>query len=1140
MNVNMKKIIFASIILLGLLNAGWAQDNAYHSVLGQHTWHRLSVAQEGVYKLDYATLQAMGVDMNTLNPNQIRLFGNPAGALPEKNSKARPDDLTEMAIYVSGADDGTFDADDYVLFYGQEPTRWTLTGTTDLKYVRERNYYSDSTYYFLCVDSGEDGLRVAQKTSLPVEGVTTVIGEFPDRQWHEEEQFSPYSMGLNWYGEYATMQAPELRLDFVFPNLLPDMPARIKAEVFGRSTGSAMCFKMNVNNNIVVSNGNISEPQDNYYGLPSSVERQIVLEGDTARFSTSIISGSQSAKLFLDYVEIYAWRQLKRVGVFFPFSLIPSQFGEDGSAIWIQNVGNAHWLWDVTRPLVPVLQEGRLSASNFVFAIDENVERRYVMFDPAMARPIDGWTTIKNQDLHAITDADMLIITAPQFLSQAQELADFHDEQDGLLSVVVDVTQIYNEFGTGTPDPTGIRDFIRMVYRRSAGNLKYVTLFGRASFDFRDILGYGLNLVPCYETMAQPYRATSFCTDDYFGLMDAGEGENSGGRVDLGVGRLPVATPEEADAIVQKIKHYADKKATHGEWMTNHLFVSDDETKSFITYNEEYNCAMDTMSPAMNINKVYCGLYPKVGTTSGYRFPQVNADIVDNIEKGLLTFIYTGHGGVVALADEYIFGTSEIAILQNSDKMPFVFTATCEFSKYDNPLLLSAGEQFFLQPGGGAIAMLTTCRPTFGINNVKIGRALTQVLYNRDADGKPLRIGDISRLAKANPVNFSNTAPSAVSTNISHVLFGDPALRLAMPEGVVKTLRVNGKVANSDEVQLHAMSMVTVEGEIRTALGQFDSQFNGELWVRFFDQKLRVNVPYDDGSVPVSYYKDVLYRGKATVRNGRFTVAFQVPRDISPDYGEPRFSYYAYDSIRNVDAMGYFDGLTIGGTDPAMVPDDEGPRITFFWNSPDFENGTVVDPSGVLYADLYDAQGIYHYDFSLGRNIMLNSDLSSCNNLVLNDRYEPAIDDFRRGRVTLPVNDMPAGTYKFTIKVWDMQDNPSEASLWLSVGKSPDAFLAQVGSFPNPFVDETWFSFAHYGDDGKFDVSIELFDLLGRRVASIEKNVATENNLSEPIRWDGHNSQGAPLPTGLYFYRFTITDETGFSRTVSQKVMINR
>ena len=48
-------------------------------------------------------------------------------------------------------------------------------------------------------------------------------------------------------------------------------------------------------------------------------------------------------------------------------------------------------------------------------------------------------------------------------------------------------------------------------------------------------------------------------------------------------------------------------------------------------------------------------------------------------------------GGVVALAEERIFGTTEIATLTNFDRLPFVFTATCEFSKYDNPLLLSAG-----------------------------------------------------------------------------------------------------------------------------------------------------------------------------------------------------------------------------------------------------------------------------------------------------------------------------------------------------------------------------------------------------------------------------------------------------------------
>ena len=203
-------------------------------------------------------------------------------------------------------------------------------------------------------------------------------------------------------------------------------------------------------------------------------------------------------------------------------------------------------------------------------------------------------------------------------------------------------------------------------------------------------------------------------------------------------------------------------------------------------------------------------------------------------------------------------------------------------------------------------------------------------------------------------------------------------------------------------------------------------------------------------------------------------------------------------------------------------------------------NGSEVEPQGVLYADLYDAQGIYHYDFSLGRNIMMNSNLNTYNNLVLNDCYQPALDDFRRGRVVLPVSDLEPGTYTFTIKVWDMQDNPSEASLWLVVGKSPDAFLAQVCNFPNPFSDETYFTFAHYGEEGKFDVTIELFDVLGRKVAVLEKNVVANNHGSEPIRWDGRNAQGVSLPTGLYFYRFTITDETGYSRTVCQRVMINR
>ena len=1133
----MKKRILTLLALLGMLQMALAQGNAYHSVLRHHTWYRISVAQEGVYQLDYTTLQTMGIDVNTLNPNQIRVFGNPSGVLPEKNSLARPDDLSELAIYVSGAEDGAFDEGDHVLFYGQEPTRWILDGE---KYVRERNYYSDSTYYYLCVDSGEDGLRVGTKATLPVEGATTVIAEFPDFQYHESELFSPYSIGVNWYGESVTSQNPELILDFVFPNLLTNRNLRLKAEVLGRNKKGVVHYNLRVGNNLLVDNGTINsvQNQEHYYGYPATTDRQIVLDSDTARFSLSLGSNSESATVYLDYVELYGWRQLKRVGDFFPFRLIPSQFGNAESAIWIQNVGANQLLWEVTNPLAPALQEGRLSAGNLVFATNERVERRYVLFDPSKASNIDSWKAIPNQDLHAIVDADMLIITAPQLWEQAQELADFHSEKDGLLSVVVSVDEVFNEFSTGTPDPSSIRDFIRMVYRRSAGNLKYVTLFGRASFDYRDLKGYGLNLVPCYESWIQPYHETSFCTDDYFGMLDDAEGVGCSGRVDIGIGRLPVSTTEEAEAMLLKIKHYANLAVSHGDWKANHLLLSDDETKSYMENNEIYERIMDTTEPAMHINKVYCGAYQKVNTNAGTRIPQVNADVVQAIENGLLTFTYTGHGGVTALAEERIFGTTEIAALQNFDRMPFVFTATCEFSKYDNPLLLSAGEQLFLQPNGGAIAMLTTCRPTYGPNNVKIGKALTAVLYNRDENGKPLRMGDIVRMAKSNPSNFSSS--SAVSSNISHVFFGDPALRLAVPEGEVQLLKFNGQQMDMSEIELHAMSMVTLEGEVRTALGQFDSQFNGELWVRFFDQKLQLNVPYDGGTMRVSYHKDLLYRGKATVCNGKFNFSFQVPKDINPDYGVPRFCFYAYDSIRGCDAMGYFDALIMGGVDPSAVADNAGPTIDFYWNSPDFVNGSEVESQGVLCADLYDAQGIYHYDFSLGRNIMLTSNSNMYDNLVLNDFYEPITDDFRRGKVVLPVSDLAPGTYAFTLKAWDMQDNPSEASIWLVVGKSPDAFLAQVGNFPNPFSEETYFTFSHFGEDGDFDVTIELFDMLGRKVDVLQKKVSTINHGSELIRWDGRNDQGVVLPTGLYFYRFTITDEEGFSRTVSQSVMIIR
>ena len=1137
-----KKTILFAVALMLLLNDSivFAQGNTYHSVLSEHTWYRLAVTREGAHQLDYATLQGMGIDMGSLNPNQIRLFGNPSGALPEKNSVSRPDDLTEMALCVTGADDGSFDEGDLVLFYGQEPTRWALVDSNKETYKRERNYYSDTTYYYLCVDSGVDGMRIGEKPTLPVENTTTVISEFPDFVWHEEELFSPYNIGQNWFGECISSGDAPLVIPFVFPNLVKSKTLTVRSQVLGRiKENNFLYYNAWVNDNQVADNVSIKFYGNHEYGKLSTINKQVMLDSDSVAFELSFVPFS-GASLFLDYVEIYGWRQLKRSNSNFLFRLMPSQFGDDRSAVWVQNTNADYWLWEVTSPLRPVVQDGILSGGNLVFATDEYTEKRYVLFKPAAAYRIDSWRALPNQNVHGIANADNLILTSSVFLEQAQALADYHAEKDGLSCVVVDVDEIYNEFASGTPDPSGIRDFVRMVYRRSTGQLKYLTLFGRASFDFRDLNGYGQNYVPTYETMENPQSELSFATDDFFALMDNNEGEDSKGRVDIGVGRIPVSTVEEAETMLRKIKQYDDLSALHGDWKSDVLLFADDESSSYITNCENLSIGLDTLCPELTKKKLYCGAYPVQSTSSGMVNTGANADLMSAFDQGMLACFYIGHGGVKGLTGESVFTNADINALSNYDKMPFVYTATCEFAKYDNPLLVSAGEQLVLNPHGGSVALFTACRPTYGPQNNLQTRALAPALMQRDDEGMPLRYGDIIREAKANPLNFSGQTNYLTNTNIRFLFLGDPVLRFPLPQENIVVTRFNGSSVDAPtNIKLYAMSMVTMEGVVQKANGSIDYGFNGTLWVRFYDQKAKVQVKYDDKAIRnVYYHKDVLYQGQVSVNAGRFSISFQVPKDIKPGEGAPRFSFYAYDSLRVVDATGKYDELVIGGIDPAMVPDDEGPKITFYWNTPEFENGQSVERQGVLYADLYDAQGIYHYGYSLGRDIVMNSNLPACNRLVLNDRYEPAMNDFRRGRIALPISDLEPGTYEFNLKVWDTQDNASEASLWFVV--DDNLFLSQVRNYPNPFDEETRITMTHLGEDGDFDVDIEIFDIMGRSVQHINKKVSATDGVIEPILWNGRDYFGTPLRSGIYLYRLTLTDETGYFRTVSQRMVIQR
>ena len=1099
-----------TLLAVALVFPLWSQWPIRQSVLADHTWYKIGVTADGVYGIDYSTLEACGINVQQLHPSQIRMYGNLPGTLPESNSDERYDDLSEIAIQVTGSNDGSFDEGDRILFYGQGPVRLTWTSENRFKY--ERNPYSDTVYYFLCIDSEGCGLRIEDRTGVPLGESTPKYNVFPDCYYHENEEFSPYASGRVWFGDlFSRVDGPK-EFQMSLPGLVTAKEVWVETRVMGRSKPNSS-FSISLNN-VVLASQIVEKFGDYEYGKMYALSQGASLNSEDAILRYEFEPGEGNPMLFIDYFTFTFWRQLRYRGQQMGFRFVPTLIPTGTSRVEIEETDDTTVCWDVTDPLHPFRQLMESQDGLALFGVEDNEERCYQLFHLDDVMPVHSCRGIPNQNLHGLENAELLIITPQVFWEQAQALAAFHAEHDAMDCVVVDVKEIYNEFSTGMMDPTALRDMIRMLYLRSEGRLKYVLLLGKGTHDYRNIKGIDNNFIPTYENTYNPCSETgSMCTDDYFALMDDGEGSNCDGKVDLGVGRIPITTPEQGDAVMQKILRYVDLEQTHGDWKNNHLIMADNDTRTYATYAEILDNILDTVWPLATVKKLYLDSYPVVSTPSGNRSPLAHQALMEYLDKGVQVLSYMGHGGVKNLSGEWVLAPSDISSLSN-DKLPFIHTATCEFSKFDKPDMVSGGELLMLNPKGGAIALLTTVRPTQAMTNQYISKSVSQHLYEK-MDGQSLRFGDLYRIVKSDPRYYRKS-------NIVYVLMGDPALRMSYPTHTVMT------------EQIYGSDLVTVKGYILDPEGNPDLQFNGVLDVMLYDQKSQyISLGLYDEPVDYAYYNDVLFKGKASVVDGRFELEIPLPAAVSQGNGKSRVSYYAYDSIRQVDANGVYDGFHLQV--PPEAVDHQGPDVRLYWNTPEFKNGDTVSPRGTLYADLYDEHGIYHYNVSIGRDIVLKSNINGYNNLIVSDRYQPALDDCRRGRITIPFGELENGIYEFSLKAWDTWNNSTEVEIMMFVQRN--TLLAQVQSFPNPFDGEVFFSFVDGEMSEDLDVTLEVFDVIGRRVAVVEEHTASVNGEVPLIRWDGRGEGGRTLSPGLYSYRLAITGPTGKTRTVSHRLV---
>lgn len=1108
------------------------QDFSYNSVLANGKWVKIGVNKDGIYKITFDELRDMGFD----NPENVRVFGNAFGVLSTIAGEPRPDDLIENKIYTGS---------DYILFYGKNPHHWHYD-SFDGVFKHTLHPYSDIAYYFLTDKNTGFNNQISNKT-IPSGAIDKTINTFNDYQYFERDSINLLLSGRQWFWKHFDNLLVH-SFNFKFPNIIASSP-KLTIRLLARSPVSSY-FSVSAagTDEIITINPVSTSSYTSIYANPAI--KTFPLNSSLENIPVNIVYSKPAANAegWLDYIIMNAKRQLIFTDGQMPFRSLESVGTDVISNFALSGATGNLRIWDITEPTHCEEIDGTLSGNTYSFKVETDTLRQFIAFDGTFYHTVitegEGLGAIENQNLHSLAQHDYIIVSHRDFLPQAEELAGIRRQDDGLSTIVVTPEQIYNEFSSGIPDVSAIRDFAKMIYDRATtrDTLRYLLLFGDGSYDNKSNVQGNSNFILTYQSEESTAPVNSFVTDDFYGLLDNGEGEYVG-ILDIGVGRLPVKNPEEAQNVLNKIKRYTENEAM-GDWRNMLCFIADDADEGQIMHTRDCDIFTQYVNlhyPVFNIEKIYLDAYPQVTISDGQRYPDVNQAIFNRIKKGALIVNYVGHGNEKGLAHEHIIQISDIQGWDNYYKMPVFMTATCEFSRFDDYIQsdkitrTSAGEYVILNPNGGGIALFTTTRLVFSGSNKTLNANFYNYVFEHDENNNKYRLGDIFRLSKA-------ATGSSTSTNKRNfTLIGDPALKLAYPKYNINTTKINETMVN-DTVEvadtLKALSKVTISGEITNPDGTKRDDFNGAIYPTVFDKSVEKQTLGNDGADPITFsmQNNILYKGKASVSNGEFSFSFIVPKDIMYKFGKGKISYYA--NSEEVDSHGFTDKIVIGGTADSIAQDNQGPQIELYLNDKNFVFGGVTNENPMLLAYLSDESGINTVGNGIGHDITAVIDDETSDVVVLNDSYIADKDSYQSGKIEYYFNKLEAGKHTLKLKVWDVYNNSSEAETEFVVVESSELLVDKVLNYPNPFTNKTAFYFEHNQPNTELDVLVQIFTVSGKLIKTIHRKMNTTGYLSAPIGWDGYDDFGDKIGRGVYVYRLRVKSGNGKTVDKFEKLVI--
>ncbi|MBN1637518.1 MAG: type IX secretion system sortase PorU [Ignavibacteriales bacterium] len=1123
----------------GIKNLFKQRDISSYSNFSSGSWYKFSVIEEGIYKIDYSLLQSLGINLNTIDPRTIKIFNNGGYQLPENIAQQRPDGLIENAIVVVGENDGSFDSGDYILFYGRTTDFWEYN-TSSNTITRSKHSYSKQNYYFLTF-GGSNGKRMEAKNSLnnPSPFIQTKTKAY---KFWDEDKINIGKSGRNFLGDEFSYSNKMRTYTNHLSNVIPSTTINYNL-VFVNASTTSVLLEIKENNNLTYShyvNGFL--PNADLYGRRHTANFQYSgnLTDEKSQFQFIYNSPSDNVKGYIDYFTIQYEQYLKANN---NFLLLFSELVNDVIEYQISNFSsNEIFLFDVSdfsnvKKIIPKNIAG--NSLTFQDNGSTSYSLKYIAVTANSFLTPNSFELINNTNLrNSNPSSELLIISNKNFQTEAERLANYkrNESPNKLSTMLVYVDEIFNEFSCGMVDPVAIRDFLKYAYDNYSGTdrLRFCILLGDGTYDFFNVEGMNNNFVPTYQTSESLNKIGAYSTDDFYTWI-----VGTDKYMDISLGRLTVNTLNEAAVSVDKIIDY-EKNSNIGNWRNRILLIADDGPAGDKTDGDEHTKQSENISTRIpnyfEQNKIYLVEYPEVFTGEGRRKPEANTAIINGINNESLITNYIGHGSPSLWAHERVFEQAKtLSQLQNRNYF-FLTVPSCSFGWFDNPKVVSGTEELLIMQSAGIIAGFSSSRVVFSTTNAYLMYSLySNLLDKKDQNYFSIRLGDAVMLAKNANVS-QNTE--------KFILFGDPTIRLHEPRLESKIDSVNNKSLDS-VIFIKALEDVKISGTIKNMDGSVRN-FDGETVITIYDSEISKSIKEfftDRNNVTRTYIHNfkkqggALFRGRASVRNGKFSTSITIPKDISNENRNGKIVSYFYD--QTIDGVGYSNNIIISGIDTTKISDGNGPDIKIYFDNIEFENSYLVGQDFTLFVKLSDNAGINTTGLGVGHRL----------EGIINNDYENAIDltnyfigeldaGGKEGVIKYDFYGFETGDYTIKIRAWDIFNNLSEEEEYFTVVDDGRIVLRNLYNYPNPFSDWTYFTFQHNLVE-EINVSIKIYTIAGRMIKEIKSNNIFDKYVL--VEWDGRDEDGDMLANGTYLYKLNVETIDGkFKENLLGKLAVIR